>query len=585
MKFEFSVKKFIVLLLALVVVFIPTYVAIAYYSSHVEEPGIETSENTYLQVKDPLQNEYRIDSEEAEDSKWQMFNSMIKGAAAVSEIPENLRNADNMLLADYITVTTEKNPDGTETEGETTKKTYAFYFSTDKANCYFMNPDQKCFKISENDAKAFLSNELSNFLYKSAVTPDFTALGTTVPAQILEWNYLAAGGIYQSLTLSGTGTLNFAYKSGDTIPMTFSVEPTVCTVKVTGADGTVLFDASYKNLNTLSLRKNTVLTFETKASWTKTEGCEAYGEATYVFTANLTAPAEFRINTSEIYRGEFAVVSAINIDDVSKITFSSSEPLPYIPKFSKSGDGVVSALIPVSYGCSGTSYVLTFGYGDVSQTLGLTVKYDKETQGYRYGYKDSSIDVNSNLFNTTYTDVQVETYNKLVKSICQQTSGDAMFDGAFLDYEDKGVLQTNGARLWLGFARNVLIYNGKTSTKKSFIHTGLDYGVTSATAIDVPALNAGKVCYVGTDDVLGKFVVVDHGCGLRSWYSHLTDNSIVAVGDAVVKGQSLGKTAKTGATGFTVEGRIHIGLTAYDQPVAPYGIWSDGGIILSSFDQ
>ena len=87
-----------------------------------------------------------------------------------------------------------------------------------------------------------------------------------------------------------------------------------------------------------------------------------------------------------------------------------------------------------------------------------------------------------------------------------------------------------------------------------------------ALGAEAPAMNSGKVVYVGACDVLGNFVVVDHGWGLKSWYAHLSEVS-VAVGDTVNKGQTLGKVGKTG---FINIHRLHVMVTAAGVPVSPY---------------
>jgi murein DD-endopeptidase MepM/ murein hydrolase activator NlpD len=92
-------------------------------------------------------------------------------------------------------------------------------------------------------------------------------------------------------------------------------------------------------------------------------------------------------------------------------------------------------------------------------------------------------------------------------------------------------------------------------------------------------MESGVVSYVGTSDVLGKFVVIDHGYGLKTWYAHLSEISVKA-GDNVTKAQSIGKT---GNTGFTVENRIHISFTVGNVAVSPYPLW-DEGVIFPNFN-
>ena len=92
-------------------------------------------------------------------------------------------------------------------------------------------------------------------------------------------------------------------------------------------------------------------------------------------------------------------------------------------------------------------------------------------------------------------------------------------------------------------------------------------------------MNAGRVVYVGSCDVLGQFVVVDHGLGLKSWYAHLGSAS-VKVGDTVETGGILGLT---GDSGLTPTGRVHVGFTVGEIPVTPYGLWN-GRPVFPTFD-
>ena len=92
-------------------------------------------------------------------------------------------------------------------------------------------------------------------------------------------------------------------------------------------------------------------------------------------------------------------------------------------------------------------------------------------------------------------------------------------------------------------------------------------------------MSSGKVVYTGFCDVLGNFVVVDHGFGLKTWYAHLSEIS-VSNGDVVKTSQSLGKT---GNSGFIIDNRLHVEFTLFDIPVAPFSIW-DEGIIFAEFN-
>jgi hypothetical protein len=55
----------------------------------------------------------------------------------------------------------------------------------------------------------------------------------------------------------------------------------------------------------------------------------------------------------------------------------------------------------------------------------------------------------------------------------------------------------------------------------------------------VSALAAGRVQAVGYDVLLGFFVIVDHGCGVYTWYAGLSQ-ARVATGDILAVGDTVG---------------------------------------------
>lgn len=74
-------------------------------------------------------------------------------------------------------------------------------------------------------------------------------------------------------------------------------------------------------------------------------------------------------------------------------------------------------------------------------------------------------------------------------------------------------------------------------------HTGTDIGAPTGTAIK--AVASGTVIFSGWKGTLGKFIVVDHGNGIQSYYAHCS-TLLVSKGDAVTAGQQIGKVGNTG---------------------------------------
>jgi murein DD-endopeptidase MepM/ murein hydrolase activator NlpD len=77
-------------------------------------------------------------------------------------------------------------------------------------------------------------------------------------------------------------------------------------------------------------------------------------------------------------------------------------------------------------------------------------------------------------------------------------------------------------------------------------HMGMD--LASLEHSPVPAANNGKVVFADTLGIYGGTVLIDHGMGLFSMYSHMSYIGVTP-GQMVKKGQTLGKTGMTGLAG------------------------------------
>ena len=96
-------------------------------------------------------------------------------------------------------------------------------------------------------------------------------------------------------------------------------------------------------------------------------------------------------------------------------------------------------------------------------------------------------------------------------------------------------------------------------------HKGLDIAV--AYGADVKAAAPGRVSFSGVQNGYGNTVVIDHGGGRQTRYTHLSEQT-VRVGDVVTEGQLVGKSGNSGrATGA----HLHFELLVNGQPVNPFG--------------
>ncbi len=139
-------------------------------------------------------------------------------------------------------------------------------------------------------------------------------------------------------------------------------------------------------------------------------------------------------------------------------------------------------------------------------------------------------------------------------TIAKDTAPTMLWEGAFIQLP-------NGASRAEFAQHRTYFYNGQEVDQQN--HMGLD--LASVANAPVPAANAGKVVFADRLGIFGNLVVVDHGLGLQSLYSHMSELS-VKKGDEVKRGDMLGKTGVTGLAGGD---HLHFGIAVGGIQVQP----------------
>ena len=117
-----------------------------------------------------------------------------------------------------------------------------------------------------------------------------------------------------------------------------------------------------------------------------------------------------------------------------------------------------------------------------------------------------------------------------------------------------------------GFAdRRIYKYKGKEVDRAT--HLGID--LASTANAEVGAANSGRVIMAEYVGIFGNSVIIDHGFGLASLYSHL-DSMNVQVGDTVKKGDLIGYTGITGLVGGD---HLHLSVIVHNTFVNPVEWW------------
>ncbi|MCP4351698.1 MAG: M23 family metallopeptidase, partial [Desulfobacterales bacterium] len=110
-------------------------------------------------------------------------------------------------------------------------------------------------------------------------------------------------------------------------------------------------------------------------------------------------------------------------------------------------------------------------------------------------------------------------------------------------------------------------YKYKNEIIDNQVHLGVD--IASVARSPVPAANKGKVVFSEAIGIYGKTVMIDHGFGLFSTYSHLSSLR-VKQGEMVPKGHIIGRTGQSGLAGGD---HLHFGIFIHNTFVNPVEWW------------
>jgi len=113
-------------------------------------------------------------------------------------------------------------------------------------------------------------------------------------------------------------------------------------------------------------------------------------------------------------------------------------------------------------------------------------------------------------------------------------------------------------------------YKGKKIDQQ--VHLGID--LASLARSRVPAANSGKVIFSDNLGIYGNTVVIDHGFGLFSMYSHLSEINVKS-GQMVSRGHFI---ARTGSTGLAGGDHLHFSVLIHGTFVNPIEWWDSSWI-------
>ncbi len=152
--------------------------------------------------------------------------------------------------------------------------------------------------------------------------------------------------------------------------------------------------------------------------------------------------------------------------------------------------------------------------------------------------------------------------NTDIAQLCQTSDQDRHWKGRFLRM---------AGRNFAGFAdHRTYFYQGQEIDRQ--VHLGVD--LASTRQANVKAANNGKVIFAAYKGIYGNMIILDHGQGVFSLYSHLSQIN-VAKGDMLVKGDRIGLTGTSGMAGGD---HLHFSMLIHGIFVTPKEWWDPAWI-------
>ncbi|MCI9450085.1 MAG: M23 family metallopeptidase [Clostridiales bacterium] len=541
-------KKRFIYLIAAIILILPSIIAV---KSYLDEKNAPTGSKNVVSIKiDDINGISKVierdkNIEELEEAV-SFFLDINSKAVKIAALPDSVSEQKPFCVTMNTAVKSES---------------CKYYISTDPSLCYLVSADGAPYQLTETDAAALLSTKYTECLYSGSAQPVLTLSGEFSPMpSTASWSYRNFSGAYtEADTAQYIAAEEQSFNISGGLSAEFDIKPDLCSIKVTSADGVVLFDDTSDSLPSLHIEEDSDITVEMDAKWYEDAARDYYGERTYKFGATVTASASFYALKPSVAQGGILAISANRIADPSKIVFKSEPALDTEPKFYLDGE-YAQALLPIPADTEAGKYVFTLSYGGSKQELNLEITEAKRSPAY--------ITATAEML-SAYTDSARADFDALVESLSSETSDTRLFEGYF------GTGVGDGAMLARGFGRNIIINN---DPKNSYVNLGVDY--MYGAGLSITAANAGTVVYSGNMTYTGQIVVIDHGYGLKTWYWNMGETS-VSVGDKVERGDKVGTSGRSGFNAGSAG--VHVAMSVGKTFVCPYDTWADGdgGILMT----
>ena len=525
-------KSKLPILISIVAVLVPLILIPILYRPKAADVIKEPENISKLEITDPVGNVYEI----TDENDIAFYADLAKGTQ-VNAVPNAVFSFKSFIFKFY--------------RGQSAAE-YRFYMSAERPDeVYFLDGSDSAYKADPIACRKFMSTQYAVTLYDTAA-PVFCVGSDRVeitPSEI-SWNYSTLDGHYTPIETATSKTVKKIDDiSRQTLNTWFSREPdsAIITYDEGGTSVTRLL-SDFPGLETDEAK---YFRIKLEVQWNESESLRSYGSATYYFDAYVRANASYTLSSLAVDQGGVIGIAAENAK-ASDITVTCDPPLGTMPRF-YDNNGKAVAFIPTSYETEPGEYNLKFSCDGSTAEFTVTVS---PTQFNTKNYGNSASEIAR-----YFSDENKKQTEDSFKNIFALTSA----SGNLCNTEDLG-FPTKRKDYKTGYGLTMTL----KATGETFRHNGIDYHVSSGS--EVRASLSGQVTYVGQTVINGGIIVIDHGNGVRTWYTRV-DPSRVTVGQAVTQGDLI---AYSNDSGFGDAERVHFSVTVEDSFVSPLWMLEHG---------
>ena len=379
--------------------------------------------------------------------------------------------------------------------------------------------------------------------------------GQTLESAGYDWSVPVMGFLHRDFSKKAGSSWQDLELVSESHPELALPEYTTAELTIQNEAGEALFEGDAAAYNDFHFSENGA--YSVILTVNSPESTGAQGSYTYQFNFQLEAQPRLVLSDTGVAQGSVIGVRLEGVlgDMVPALTTELAE----IPFTQYQGEWV--AFVPVDYNQMAGEYTIsaTVNGQTVTETVQVYGRQRRELDTYTIdgtsaipyvGALPKNMDF---LWEINDPDIYWD------GSFIQPVEGKILRDYAVLEYTDR-LDPTDPLNAAIPLDQ-IAAYNANIAPRRSI---NVTMATTTGSPVVAPA--AGRVVYAQTNGSLGRVVVIEHGCGVKSLF-YLLGRRDVDEGDFVTQGQQIG----------TTQGHVICEMRVGDIPVNPWDAWRGAG--------